>query len=196
MRMFERLTTEARQVLVLAQEEALSLGHGHIGTEHLLLGLLDTSDGVAAEVLADSGAEAGDVRAAVERIVGRGRPAHDDAAALRAIGIDLDVVRATIEESFGPGALDAARRPARRRRRQRKCFALPGHPPFTPRSKKVLELALRQALALHHDHIDTEHILLGLLTEGEGLGCRILVEGGVRLPDMRRRTLEALEEVA
>ncbi len=195
MSVFERFTAEARQVLILAQQEALSLGHGRIGTEHLLLGLLAKSDGVAAAVLGGSGSEAEEVRAAVERIVGRGPPRHDDAAALRTIGIDLDVVRATVEESFGPGALDRPRRPASRVR-QRRCWGRPGHPAFTPRSKKALDLALREALELRHDHIGTEHVLLGLLAEGEGLGCKILVEGGVRLQELRRRTLVALGEAA
>lgn len=195
--MFQRFTGDARHVLVLAQREALSLGHDHIGTEHLLLGLLDASSGVAAQVLVGSGVKAGDVRSRVERIVGRCRPLHDDAAALSAIGIDLDQVRATVEETFGPGALDSAP-PSRRSRRlrRRRCLARPGHPPFTPRSKKVLELALRQCLALHHDHIGAEHILLGLIAEGEGLACRILVESGAGLRDISRHTLDAMGRAA
>ena len=193
--MFERFAAEARQVLVVAQEEALLLGHGHIGTEHILLGLLGTSDGVAAAVLRASGVDAATVRAAVERVVGRGRPGRDDASALRAIGIDLDVVRAAVEGSFGPGALERAT-PAPRRRRPRRCLERPGNAAFTPRSKKVLELALRQSLTLRHDHIGAEHILLGLLAEGQGLGCRILLDAGARLHDISRRTLAALGEAA
>lgn len=194
--MFQRLKEEARQVLASAQNEALSFGHDQLGTEHLLLGLLATSDGVAAGVLGDSGVEAGSVRAAVERIVGRGRPGLDDAAALRAIGIDLDVVRATIEESFGPGALDSVPRTRRRRGHRPRCVAGPGRAPFSPRTKKVLELALRESLALHHDHIGAEHILLGLLAEGKGLACKILVEEGARIEDISRRTRVALGEAA
>lgn len=193
----QRFTGDARHVLVLAQREALSLGHNHIGTEHLLLGLLDASSGVAAEVLVGSGVKVGDVRSTVERIVGRIRPLHDDAAALRAIGIDLDQVRAAVEETFGSGALDSAPRTRRSLRlHRRRCLARPGHPPFTRRSKKVLELALRQALALHHDHIGAEHLLLGLIAEGEGLACKILVEAGARLEDISRRTLVALGRAA
>ena len=192
----QRFTGDARHVLVLAQREALSLGHNHIGTEHLLLGLLDASSGVAAEVLVGSGVNAGDVRSTVERSVGRCRPLHDDAAALRAIGIDLDQVRATVEEAFGPGALESAPRSRRVRRRRRRCFARPGHPPFTPRSKKVLEQALRKSLDLNHDHIGAEHVLLGLLAQGEGLACQILVQGGARLEDITRHTLVALGKVA
>jgi ATP-dependent Clp protease ATP-binding subunit ClpC len=65
-----------------------------------------------------------------------------------------------------------------------------GHVPFTPRAKKVLELALREALQLGHNYIGTEHVLLGLLQEGEGVACQVLVEMGVNLPKVRARVLE------
>lgn len=192
--MFDRFTPGACQVLVLAQREALSLGHRHIGTEHVLLGLLGESGGVAAAVLRDAGVTPTRVRAAVERIVGRGEPEPDDAEALRSIGIDLDAVRARVEESFGPGALGFARGSERRRLRRR-CEARPDQPPFTPRSKKVLELALRQSLALHHSYVGTEHILLGLLAEGEGVAA-VILSAGIGLPEIRRRTLAAVGKVA
>ncbi|MFN2502651.1 MAG: Clp protease N-terminal domain-containing protein [Acidimicrobiales bacterium] len=200
--MFERFTTAARQVVVLAQEEARSLGHGYIGTEHILLGLLREGEGVAASVLGASGVTAEDVRAAVAREIGRGIAGPDDADALRAIGIDLDAVRDTIEESFGPGAFDRALRlkKTRLRRRQRRCQqpfnVFPGHIAFTPRSKKVLEMSLRVALRLRHNYIGTEHILLAVLAEGEGLAAMILVKRGVSLNELRQRTLDALGKVA
>ena len=117
-------------MVVLAQDEARDLRHPHIGTEHLLLGLLREEEGLAARVLASFGVTAEDVRAEVGRMVGPGN----------------EVVTGMI--------------------------------PFTPRAKKVLELSLREALAMKHGYIGTEHILLGLLREGEGVAVRILAERG------------------
>jgi ATP-dependent Clp protease ATP-binding subunit ClpA len=71
-----------------------------------------------------------------------------------------------------------------------------GHIPFVPRSKKVLELSLRESLRLRHKHIGSEHLLLGLLNEGEGLAAQILVESGLSLADLRDRTLRALRKAA
>jgi ATP-dependent Clp protease ATP-binding subunit ClpA len=164
--MFERFTDKARRTLAGAQVEASALGHSFLGTEHLLLALLQT-DGVAAHVLLAEGLTVEQVRDDVRRIVGPG-PAGD-AEALRTIGIDLDEVRAAVEETFGPGALDRARRRPRGRRGA-------GGPRFAPRVKKVLELALREALTLGHGYIGTEHLLLAILREGQGVAARILAE--------------------
>jgi hypothetical protein len=133
---FQRFTDGGRQVIVLAQSEARALGHLHIGTEHLLLGLLRQEHGVAAQVLATLGVELDEARAVVVRTLGeaeRGRP------------LEYSVTRA-------------------------------GPIPFTPRAKKVLELSLREALALGHNLIDTEHVLLGLVREGEGVANHVLDE--------------------
>ena len=159
--MFERFTDEARMVVRLAQEEARRMRHPLIGTEHLLLALLGEGDGP------------GRAGAARPR-PGRGRPAppghrHRRAGGRRAwtprrwrhSGIDLDEVRRVTEASFGPGALDATRPRAGARRATSRS---------AKRSKKVLELSLREALRLGHHYIGTGHILLGLLREGEGLG--------------------------
>ena len=188
--MFERFTSGSRAVVQLAQQEARALGHGYVGTEHLLLGLLAEGEGVAAHVLGDAGLTAGAVRAHLERLVGDPLLTGPDAEALRAIGIEVAEVRARVEESFGPGALERAR--------FRKCRQRPvsGHVPFSPRSKKVLELSLREAIRLHHNYIGTEHILLGLLREGEGLAARILAEAGVRADDLRGSVMAALGRVA
>ena len=200
--MFERFTDRARRAVTTSQEEARALGHGWIGTEHLLLALLREGDGIAGRVLSGAGVTHEEVRASIDSTVGRGTAPSDDAEALRAIGIDLDAVRASVEQAFGPGALERARMPRRRRRRARRprgCGygAVPGrHIPFTPRCKKVLELALRQSLRLRHGYIGTEHILLALVEEGEGLAVAILVKKGVSLPDLRRRVLDALGKVA
>ncbi|MHB1324989.1 MAG: ATP-dependent Clp protease ATP-binding subunit [Thermoleophilia bacterium] len=126
--MFERFTERARQVVVLAQEEARSLKHNYIGTEHLLLGLLREEEGIAAQVLTT-------------------------------LDVNLDEVRMQVAQIVGMGDEVAA-----------------GQIPFTPRAKKVLELALREALSLGHNYIGTEHILLGLIKENEGVAARILLE--------------------
>jgi ATP-dependent Clp protease ATP-binding subunit ClpA len=126
--MFERFSGQARHVVVSAQEEARELDHNYIGTEHLLLGILATSDSLASASLSALGYTRDNVRAKVEELVGRGKAS--------------------------PG----------------------GHIPFTPRAKKVLELSLREALQLKHNYIGTEHILLGLLREGEGVAAQILAD--------------------
>lgn len=168
--MFERFTTEARATVVDAQQEARRLHHGRIGTEHLLLGLLRQRTRSAA-TLARHGLTHDDVAAAVVTAVGGGGL---DAEALSAVGIDLDAVRSSVEATFGPGALD---RPG---------GAAPGgHIPFSPRAKKVLELALREALALKSRSIVDGHIALGLIREGEGLAVKVLHDRGVDLPALR-----------
>jgi hypothetical protein len=118
-----------------------------------------------------------------------------DVAALQSIGIDLDAVRKKIEETFGPGALEPPPTPCRRRGLLRR-WRPQGHTPFTPRAKKVLELSLREALRLKHNYIGTEHILLGLLRDGEGLAAKVLTDEGFDLTDLRRWTLAALDVAA
>jgi ATP-dependent Clp protease ATP-binding subunit ClpC len=138
---FERFTDQAREVVVLAQDESRELKHNYIGTEHLLLGLLREEEGLAARVLESLDITVEDVRAQVARIVGQG-----------------DEVTT-------------------------------GQIPFTPRAKKVLELSLREALALGRKSIDTEHVLLGLLREGEGVANRILVDLGAESEVVRAEVL-------
>ena len=142
--MFERFTERARQVVVLAQEEARALKHNYIGTEHLLLGLLREEEGVAARVLEGLDVSVEEVRAAVVRIVGSGE-----------------------EEPQG-------------------------QIPFTPRAKKVLELALREALSLGHNYIGTEHILLGLVREDEGVAARILLDLDAEAEKIRNEVMRML----
>ena len=187
--MFEHFTDRARGAVVLAQEEALGLHHNHIGTEHLLLGLLHDSTSVGRKALDRLGVRLEDVRSEVVRVVGEGAPAalgEEDAEALRAIGIDLDEVRRRVEETFGEGALERLA-PSRRRRPRTRCVPDTARVPFTPRAKKVLELALRESKALRHHYIGTEHILLGLVREREGLAAEILAERDVS--DQRVRTV-------
>jgi ATP-dependent Clp protease ATP-binding subunit ClpA len=194
--MFERFTTQAREVILRAKEEARELGHPFVGTEHLLLALLSEDAGIAYTVLYEAGVDVAAVRAAVRRLVGTPPIfGEEDAAALRTIGIDLDAVLARIEESVGPDMLDPppptrAERGLLGHRRRR------GSGRFAPRSKKVLELSLREALRLKHNYIGAEHILLGLIREGDGLAAKVLAEAGVDLPDLRRATLERMRDAA
>jgi ATP-dependent Clp protease ATP-binding subunit ClpC len=145
--LFERFTDRARRVVVLAQEEARLLNHNYIGTEHLLLGLIQEGEGVAAKVLEQLGVERSRVRAEVERRIGHG-----------------------------------GREPS-------------GAIPFTPRAKTALELSLREALQMGHNYIGTEHILLGLVREGQGVAVLVLTELGVELETLRRTTLDVLAGV-
>jgi hypothetical protein len=142
--MFERFTDRARRVLVLAQEEARLLNHSFIGTEHILLGLIQEGEGVAAK-------------------------------ALESLGISLEAVREKVEETSGPAG-----------------SAPTGSPPFTPRAKKVLELSLREALQLGHNYIGTEHMLLGLVREGEGVAAQVLISLGADLARVRQQVIQLL----
>ena len=179
--MFERFTQDARQVVEKAQDEARELHSGRIGTEHLLLALLAQRDSTSAAVLVRHGLTHDSVAESVRTHVGDGGL---DADALTALGIDLDAVRSTVEASFGPGALDA---PIPRRR------GLGGHIPFSPRAKKVLELSLREAIALKQKTITDGHITLGLLREGEGLAMKVLADLGADPAAVRRDVRAALQ---
>jgi ATP-dependent Clp protease ATP-binding subunit ClpA len=186
---FERFTPEARSVVVQAQLEARSLAHDHVGTEHLLLGLLAEGHGIGAWVLSDLGFDGDELRRAVAEVARFDHPVQPDPAALETIGIDLDEVRRSVERTFGPGALErtrAARHRARRGRRQR------SHVPFTPRAKKVLELSLRVALNMRHRDIRSEHLLLGMIMETHSTGARLLERAGVDLGVARRRVIEEI----
>ncbi len=163
--MFERFTSDAREVVVLAQQEARALRHDHIGTEHLLLAQLRLDTPTTA-VLRRHGLDHDEVAEAVAAHLGT---ADLDAEALRTLGIDLDAVRDVAEAAFGPGALDTPRRGRRRS---------PGHLPFTSDAKKVLELALREALAMRSRSITDGHIALGLL-RGGGTALEVLRQRGV-----------------
>jgi ATP-dependent Clp protease ATP-binding subunit ClpA len=202
--MFERFTREAREVVVGAQEAARRLAHRRIGTEHLLLSLLARSgpaESGPADLLRDHKVTTQTVEAAVKRHVGNapGMLGPDDAAALKVIGIDLDEVRAHLEANFGPEPLaqppapPARRRFGLRRSRTDDGAAPTGHIPFSPRAKKVLELSLREAVRLKHREIRTEHILLGLIREGEGLAAKIIAEAGVDLRSLRAEVEQRME---
>jgi len=137
---FEKFSERARRVLSLAQEEAQRFNHNYIGTEHILLGLVRETEGVAARVLSGLGVDLSKVRSAVEFIIGRGeKPAQGE------IGL-------------------------------------------TPRAKKVVELAVDEARRMNHTYIGTEHLLIGLLREGEGVAAGVLESLGITLEKVRTET--------
>ena len=175
--MFERFTEDARQAVVLAQEEAVALRHGWIGTEHVLLGVLATG-GDGARLLAGFGAHPAGVRDDVVRMIGRGED-DIDPAALATLGIDLEAVRERVERAFGPGALS--------RRGQCRRGGVSMHVPFCRRAKKALELTLREATSLGERDLRAEHLVLGLLREGDGVAARVLTERGVTLAAAREK---------
>jgi ATP-dependent Clp protease ATP-binding subunit ClpA len=195
--MFERFTGPARATVLRAKLAARELGPAPIGTQHLLLALASPDAGLAHAVLRDAGLDERRVREEIVRLVGAPEPARllndEDAAALRAIGIDLDVVLARIEESFGP---DALRPPAPAPRRETLWGARRGDNRLTPRARKAIGLALREAIRLQDRYIGTEHLLLGLIREGDGLAARILVDNGVVLADLRAGLLARLDHAA
>ncbi|MFI5892724.1 Clp protease N-terminal domain-containing protein [Actinoplanes sp. NPDC051513] len=199
--MFERFTAAARQVVIGAQEQARELGNDHIGTEHVLLALLAPEEGTVARLLRPLDLDT--ARADVQRLVGADLPDlsfteadEEDAAALKAIGIDLDKVRAAIEESFGAGSLRLPKPAPRKRGIFGKFYAGSGHVPFSPRAKKLLELSLREAIRLHQNFIAPEHIMLGLLREGEGLAARILADHEVDFRKLRTDLEDSLKNAA
>jgi ATP-dependent Clp protease ATP-binding subunit ClpA len=184
--MFERFTQDARAVVEQAQHEARSLGHDYVGCEHLLLGLFASPTSVAVRALDRQGVRRPELARAVLEVVGprRDRPDPD---ALRLLGIDYDEVRRRVEETFGEGALERTRALGGR-----------GHGgpiPFTPRSKKALELALREALSLGHGHIGAEHVLLGIL-RSPNVGLEALGRMGVDAVSLRRAVLDELGHAA
>jgi ATP-dependent Clp protease ATP-binding subunit ClpA len=206
--MFERFTHASRDVVIRAQEEARDLQQSPIGTQHVLLALLaDPAGPVAtAPALTAKGIDARFVRAEVIRLAGPGTAPTDplpdadadDAAALKAIGIDLAAVRRAIEENFGPGALRLPRTTTPKRRgllRRGRTFTS-GHIPFSPRSKKTLELSLREAIRLKHNFIAPEHLMLGILRGGEGLAMQILTEAGVDPGQLREDVTHSLRNQA
>jgi len=169
---FELFTDRARMVVVEARAEAADLGHIEIGTEHVLLGLLRVSNGIAAVVLTESGVTAEAVRDKIAPADPRSEPPSrvDPASALAAIGIDLGAVRDAIESSFGKGALRGATSPK-----------------FTPQAHDILRHSVTEAAGLRQRYIGTEHLLLGLLRERESLACETLTGLGADLGELARR---------
>jgi ATP-dependent Clp protease ATP-binding subunit ClpA len=179
---FEKFTNLAKRSITLSQDEAITLGHDFIGTEHLLLGLVRVREGLAGEILFEQGVTADQVRAAVLRLLeaagvtaNGGREATE---ALATIGIDVEEIRRRADDTFGPGQF---------------WFPRPG---YTMRAKRVLERTVRESAELGHDDIGTEHMLLGLLAEGEGVGVQALSAVGVDLGALRATVLDRVRAPA
>jgi ATP-dependent Clp protease ATP-binding subunit ClpA len=179
--MFERFTTAARQTVVGAQDEARQLHQNWVGTEHLLLALLAQEGSASAAVLARHGLTHDSAAESVAAYLGGDAL---DADALTTLGIDLDAVRSSVEATFGPGALDA--------NGQRTGDEPSGHIPFSRRAKKVLELSLREAIAMKSRGIADGHIALGILREGEGLAMKLIADRGIDTAALRRDLTAAL----
>jgi ATP-dependent Clp protease ATP-binding subunit ClpC len=147
--MFDRFSERARKTMSFARQEAQRFHHDYIGTEHMLLGLLDEGTGVAVQALRDLGAESDAVRAAVEKIVKTGsRPVPT------------------------------------------------GQIPFTPRGKRVLEFSLEEAQSLGHDHIGTEHLLLGLARAEKGVASMVLIRDmGLSVERIRTKVVELVPAI-
>jgi ATP-dependent Clp protease ATP-binding subunit ClpC len=143
--MFDRFTDRAKKVMNLARQEAQRFNHEYLGTEHILLGLVQEGSGVAANVLKNMSIDLNKIRAEVEKIV-----------------------------KTGPSMVTM------------------GQLPFTPRAKKVLELSMEEASNLGHNYIGTEHLLLGLIKENEGIAAQVLMNLGVKLEDVREEVLDFL----
>src|SRR5262249_58856502 len=143
--MFDRFTDRAKRVRSSARQEAMKFNHEYIGTEHILLGLVQEGSGVAANVLKN-------------------------------MNIDLEKIRHEVEKIVKTGP----------------SMVTMGQLPFTPRAKKVLELSMEEAGNLGHNYIGTEHLLLGLIKETEGIAAKVLTNLGVKLEDVREEGLEFL----
>jgi len=141
--MFARFTQRAQHVFHLAREEARSLGHPAIGTEHLLLGLLRENEGIAARALLN-------------------------------LGLDLALVRKAVTDLVGPGRAEG------------------GELELTPRVKKVVELANDEAQRWGVNYVGTEHLLLGLIREGEGVAAQALADLGVTAEAVRKQVIALL----
>ncbi len=144
MPIFGRFTEKAQRVLVLSQEEAKKLNHNYIGSEHLLLGLIQEGEGVAAIALKNLGIKYESVCIEIENLVGKGER--------------------EVNEIIG----------------------------YTPRTKKILELSLMEARALNQSYIGTEHILLGLIREGEGVGAKILLDMNLSFEKIREEIIKLM----
>jgi excisionase family DNA binding protein len=161
---FKYFTERARRVMGLAESEAQRLEHSYIGTEHMLLGLVSESEGVAARVLSSFGVELDKTRNEIVSILKQGQEKSNP-------------VLSKIKSAMVQGEIVIAGRQV----------------VLTKRAKKVIELAAEQARLLGHQYIGTEHLLLGVIREGEGLAVGVLENLGIDLQQIRAKTLELLK---
>ncbi|MGA8331021.1 MAG: Clp protease N-terminal domain-containing protein [Mycobacterium sp.] len=168
--MFERFARNARVAVMLAQEETRELCDRETGAQHLLLGVVQSAGDGLSVVLSGYGLTVDVVRARLAETSNGEQPFDADADALRAIGIDLGAVRDSVARMFGADAFDNALSRSGRRRRSR------GRIPFSRGAKKVLELALREALAHKDKEIRCEHLLLGILQSSDEAALALITE--------------------
>jgi len=218
--MFDRFTDRARKVMALARKEAQRFNHDFIGTEHILLGLIQEGSGVAANVLKNLGVEINKIRSEIEKNVQSGpsmvtmgqlpftprakkvlelsmeeanelghnyigtehlllglvREENGVAVkVLRELGVEPGQVIRAVERTVGRG--------------ERAPF---GKPTLAPRTKRVIELAVDEARLMGHHYIGTEHLLLGLVREGEGIAVNVLRGLGINLDRVRTQTARNL----
>jgi ATP-dependent Clp protease ATP-binding subunit ClpA len=178
---FRRFHNDARQTVLRARDSARRLGADHIGTEHLLLALLEGDNTVARQVLERHGLTYDRAYTVVQRVSASSPDSQLDAQALEAIGIDIEAVRDKLEAVFGKGVLDAPQ-PTRRGR---------GRQMFGADARKTLELSLREAIHLHHNHISSGHLLLGLL-RADDAAVHVLREAGIDPKAVREEVTAAL----
>jgi ATP-dependent Clp protease ATP-binding subunit ClpA len=178
--MLERFTKPARTVVTAAERQAAAATASETRPEHLLMALLDQDGCLAVRVLGDLGAPAAELRQTLDGLRLRYVDGldEDDAAALRAIGIDLDEVVRRIDRNLG--GLGPAHSPGRRR--------------FSRQSRKVLELALREAIALHHNYIGTEHLLLGLARSTDRVVRDTFAAHDLERAELRRAVIDAVRQ--
>ena len=221
--MVERFTEKAIKVIMLAREEARRLGHNFVGTEQILLGLVGEGTGVAAKTLKSMGVNLKDARVEVEKIIGRGSgfvavEIPFTPRAKRVLELSWDEARQLGHNYIGtehlllglirePGsvALDVLATmgvKADRLHIEVEKQLPKGDPKpsqelmLTPRGRRVIDLAYDEARNLFNNYIGTEHLLLALIREGDGLAGRALKKMGVRLEPARKLVKEIQEKVA
>lgn len=176
---YDRFTALAKRAIVAARDAAASLGHDFIGTEHLLIGLAQTS-GAAGEVLRARGVELDRLRAEVERqMAARGVAATRGTAAtdaLATLGIDVVEIRRRADASFGAGSFQFPR------------------PAFRLSAKRAIKASLEQAREVGQERIDTEHLLLGVLADGSDATLEVLASLGIDVAGLRRTVLSRATE--
>lgn len=181
--MFAKFTERMRRVLEFSNQEADELGHRYIGTEHLLLGLLREGEGVAAKALIDAGHTLEEVRKKtlelIERTVSKSTSHQIESTVKGLFRMGQSVDGRAVSDVIRGRASD-----------------LSSERGLTQRAKKVLEMAVEEAKRMDHHYIGTEHLLLGMLHEGEGLGARVLMQDcGLKLEAMRELIAQLLQEI-
>jgi excisionase family DNA binding protein len=163
---FRHFTERARQVMALAADEAQRLEHNYIGTEHMLLGLVREGEGDVAHVLGNFGLELDKLRNEIVSILKQGhRKSNPVLGKIKAVMMQGEIVLTGCEVVL------------------------------TGRAKKVIELAVNEARSLGHHSIGTEHLLLGILREGDGLAVGVMENLGVDLEKLRSETLRMLQQM-